>query len=465
MMRSLATKFTLAFLFVGIVGALSVSILTRDRTQDAFTQFVADKGRTTVVNILTSYYETNGSWNGVDSLFTQRDPTTDEPRDPIGVVDVDGMIVYGERPLLPNQKAPPELIQNGDQIIVNDKLVGFLIVARPLNPNGDINAPPPNSPEASFLNTLQDSTLLSLGVATTVALLLGFLLSRSLTKPIRALTRATQKMAKGELGHQVHIHSKDELGVLAQSFNQMNHDLSAALEARQQMTADVAHDLRTPLTVLRGYTEPLRDGSLQGSPELYGIMHEEVVHLQHLIDDLRTLSLADSGELPLQPRLVDPRALLERTALAYMSLAEESGVQLAVEAADDLPSISVDVERMTQVLRNLVSNALRYTPQGGRIVLGADGSGNGDFGDAQSKRFSTLTVSDTGSGIPVEDLSHIFDRFYRADKARSRGGGASGLGLAIVRSIVEAHGGTISVKSESQNGTIFTISIPVKIDR
>ena len=460
-MRSLATKFTLAFLLVGIVGALSVSILTRQQTQTAFNQFVADQGRSTVVNILTSYYEGNGSWAGVEILFSQRNPITDEPRKPIGVVSVDGTFVYGERPFQLNTKAPLELMQHGDPIIVADKLVGFLIVLPLPNGNGGFAEPPPDSPELRFLNTLQSSTLWGIGLAMLVALLLGALLARSLTKPIRALTQATKQMAKGGLGHQVNIRSQDELGILAHSFNQMSHDLSEAVEARQQMTADVAHDLRTPLTVLRGYTEPLRDGTLQGSSELYGIMHEEVVHLQHLIDDLRILSLADAGELPLQPRLVDPRALLERTALAYMALAEESGVQLTVEAADDLPSINVDVERMTQVLRNLVSNALRYTPHGGKIVLGAEVGENGHFGDAQYRRFITLTISDTGNGIPAEDLPHIFDRFYRADKARSRGGGASGLGLAIARSIVEAHKGTIAAVSVPQKGTTFIITLPI----
>ena len=449
-MRSLATKFTLAFLFVGIVGALSVSILARFQTENAFDQFIADQGRTTVVNILKSYYRGNGSWMGVESLFSQRNPETDEPHDPIGVVATDGTIFYGEGPLARNPKAPPDMIHNGDEIIVDGELVGFLVVAAPPNNNKVENQPPPqNSPESRFLDTLQGSTYLGLGGAAVLALLLGLILSRSLTKPIRELTQATQKLAKGALGQQVSNHSNDELGVLTQSFNQMSHDLAQAVESRQQMTADVAHDLRTPLTVLRGYTEPLRDGTLEGSPELYGIMHEEVVHLQHLIDDLRTLSLADAGELPLNRRTVDPRALLERTALAYMTLAEESGVQLVVEASDDLPAIRVDVERMTQVLHNLVSNALRFTPNGGRIVLGAEENG----------RLSTLTVTDTGSGIPAEDLPHIFDRFYRADKARSRGGGASGLGLAIVRSIVEAHGGDIFVQSQQHQGTSFTIEL------
>ena len=464
-MRSLATKFTLAFLFVGIVGALSVSVLARIQTENAFEEFISSQGQTSVVNDLTRYYDRNGSWEGVETLFSQPDPRMDEPFGPIGIVTVDGTIAYGEGPIFQSEKVSPDLLEQSDQIYVDNKLVGYLVVLSPPDRNPNPMQPPPNSPEERFLEALQGSTLLSLAGAAGLALLLGFILSRTLTRPIRELTVATQKMAKGELEHQVHIHSKDELGALAKSFNQMGHDLSEAIDARQQMTADVAHDLRTPLTVLRGYTEPLRDGTLMGSPELFNIMHEEVVHLQHLIDDLRTLSLADAGELPLEKRLVDPKALLERTALAFVALAEENGVHLAVEADDDLPSIRVDVERMTQVLRNLVSNALRYTPQGGRIVLGAAGNGNGRFNHPQHHHFTTLTVSDTGTGMPAEKIPHIFERFYRADKSRSRSGGGSGLGLAIARSIVEAHSGTIAVQSESQKGTTFTISIPEETDR
>jgi len=235
----------------------------------------------------------------------------------------------------------------------------------------------------------------------------------------------------------------------------MSNDLSRASQARKQMTADLAHDLRTPLSILRGYTEGLKEGRIDGSTKLYDIMHGEVEHLQRLVEDLRTLSLADASELTLNKRAVDPRALLERTALAYFMQAEEQGIQLKVEAAENLPSINVDTDRMTQVLNNLVSNALRYTHQG-ELALHAE---------AQGKQV-VFRVSDTGSGIPAEDVPYVFDRFYRVDKSRQRegtsyDGNSSGLGLAIAKAIVEAHGGSISVQSEVGKGTVFTIAIPV----
>ena len=219
---------------------------------------------------------------------------------------------------------------------------------------------------------------------------------------------------------------------------------------RKQMTADIAHDLRTPLTVLRGYTEGLRDGSIQGREDLYELLHQEVAHLQRLVEDLRTLSLADAGELPLQRRAVDPKALLERAGLAHVVLAKQKNVDLRVNAPETLPSVVVDLERMTQVLNNLVTNALRFTSEG-NITLSATAHSS----------FVTLQVADTGIGIAGDELHHIFDRFYRADRSRSRDELAqSGLGLAIAKAIVEAHDGTIQAESTPGKGSRFSIRLP-----
>jgi signal transduction histidine kinase len=215
------------------------------------------------------------------------------------------------------------------------------------------------------------------------------------------------------------------------------------------MTADIAHDLRTPLSIILGYTEALSDGKLPGTPEMYEVMHNEAQHLSHLIDDLRTLSLADAGELKLTRQQIWPQELLERSASAHLAQAQQQNVSLQVKAAADLPTIEVDPDRMAQVLGNLVSNALRYTPEGGRIVLSAESDSQAVY----------LQVQDNGDGIDPGDLPYIFNRFYRADKSRQQQKGESGLGLAIARSIVEAHGGAISVESGLGKGTTFTITL------
>jgi two-component system sensor histidine kinase BaeS len=189
-------------------------------------------------------------------------------------------------------------------------------------------------------------------------------LARTLTRPLHELTAATRAMAAGRLDQQVTVRSRDEIGALAASFNHMSADLARASHLRKQMTADLAHDLRTPLSILGGYTEGLKDGRFQPTPAMYTLMHGEVEHLQRLVEDLRLLSLADAGELSLNRRAVDPAALVERTGLAYMVQAEAQGLALRVEAAENLPSIMVDTDRITQVLNNLVSNALRHTSAG-----------------------------------------------------------------------------------------------------
>jgi signal transduction histidine kinase len=304
-----------------------------------------------------------------------------------------------------------------------------------------------NPQEAFYLRRIYQGLGWGTAGATLVALLLGVILVQFLTRPLRELIKATQAVAQGDLAQQVPIRSKDELGQLAASFNQMSADLAKATRLRRQMTADIAHDLRTPLTVLSGYLESLRDGVLQLSPAMLEAMSDEAQHLRRLVEDLRTLSLADAHELPLQRQPMAPSTLLERIAAKYAHAATQRQIQLSVQVDKPLPELQLDPERMAQVLGNLVSNALRYTQAGGTIVLSA----------RQKGQAILLEVEDSGTGIDPARLPYIFDRFYRADETRHQKEGESGLGLAIAKSIVEAHGGKIRVVSEPGQGTRFTI--------
>jgi signal transduction histidine kinase len=247
----------------------------------------------------------------------------------------------------------------------------------------------------------------------------------------------------------VEVRSQDELGELAASFNQMSADLKRSNQARKQMTADIAHDLRSPLSVILGYAEALADGKLLANPEIFDVMYREAGQLNHLIDDLRTLSLADAGELSLNLQQIAPQELLEDTRRAYQFQAQDKNISLRVEAQASTPRILVDPNRMTQVLGNLVGNALRFTPPGGEIVLGAEPIS----GAVQ------ISVRDSGTGIDAADLPIIFDRFYRSDQSRSHNG-ETGLGLAIARSLVEAQGGQITATSKPGE-TIFLIKFPL----
>jgi signal transduction histidine kinase len=260
-----------------------------------------------------------------------------------------------------------------------------------------------------------------------------------------------QALARGDLKQEVPVRSADELGDLTQAFNRLSADLARSNEQRRQMTADIAHDLRTPLTVINAYIDGLRDGVFKPTPERFEAMHTEAQHLQHLVEDLRTLSLADAGELPMQRVPVALPALLERLVAACALQAEASGIALRASSEPGLPEILADPERMMQVLGNLVTNALRHTPSGGRITLSAGMRGS----------VVALAVQDTGAGIAPEVLPNIFDRFYRGDSARSAQDGESGLGLAIAKSITEAHGGTLEVRSQPGRGMTFTVLLPV----
>jgi signal transduction histidine kinase len=300
-----------------------------------------------------------------------------------------------------------------------------------------------------YLNRTNQALLYAALGAALVALGLGTILARTLTHPLRDLTAAIRAMAKGDLKQHVQVTSRDELGELATAFNQMSADLDRLNLARRQMTANIAHDLRSPLTVIGGYVESMRDGVLKPTPERLDTIHAEVMHLQRLVEDLRTLSQADAGELRLNREPLAPLTLLERMAKSYTQLAAQKKVALEVQAQPNLPEIRLDPDRMAQVFGNLISNSLRYTPEGGQILLTA----------GQEKEALAFCVQDNGQGISAEALPYIFDRFYRADPARSQSS-ESGLGLAIARSIVEAHGGSISAESEEGKGTKIRMVFP-----
>lgn len=455
-MRSLTLKLTLAFLLVGLTGVILVTAFVSGLTRREFDQFVLDRVQRELVTEAVDYYRQAGTWEGLAAYLEQQeldqtgaaDPGS-MMRPPMLVFDSDGRLVAGSDGQGHIRGSGPGGLRLDTSralaVKVNDQVVGYVQFAGV--PRG---AGFRLSPETAFLQRINRAIVLSALSAGLLALLLGAVLAGAISRPVRELTTATKRLAGGDLGHQVPVRTNDEIGELAQSFNQMSTDLARSNQARRQMTADIAHDLRTPLSVILGYSEALSDGKLPGTPETFQAMHLQAQHLNRLIDDLRTLSLADAGQLSLDRRPVAPRSLLEHTALAYLPQAEARGIALQVEG-DEVPPVDVDLDRMVQVLGNLVANALRHTPDGGQVVLAASRQGDEAW----------LTVRDSGPGIPLEDLPHIFDRFYRGDKARTGDDGSSGLGLAIARSLVEAHGGRLSAENATGGGAVFTITLPL----
>ncbi len=466
-MKSISAKLTLAFLAISLIVIALAALFTWRTTVQEFETVVVERIRADFVAQVTVYYEDTGSWQGIiPRLFPfpagqegqpgqqppqpgQQNPNQpnqlrqDRPVSPVvfALANIDGQIIVPGGEYRPKTNVTTEVLAAGTPIIVDGETVGYALQTG--------KVPELSEVEQGYLDRTNQALLWASVVAMLIALVLGGLLARSLTRPIRDLTDATQAMASGDLEQKVPVRSQDELGDLTTSFNQMAADLARATQSRKQMTADIAHDLGTPLTVLGGYLEAMKEGVLESTPERIEVMHTEVTHLQHLVHDLRTLSLADAGQMSLNRQQVEAGALLRRVAASYQLQAEQHGINLGVKADDAPLSIHIDEERMAQALGNLVSNALRYTPEGGEVRMDVS---------AENGR-ALIVVRDTGVGITAEDLSHIFERFYRVDQARNLDAGESGLGLAITRAIVNAHGGEIAVESEVGQGTRFEIRL------
>jgi len=455
-MRSIAGKLTFAFLLVGLTGAILVAVIVQQQTRRAFDQFVLNQDQQTLVDYLIQYYQRNQQWVGVTETLAA---SAGQPTPPVHsderfrqdwkrfiLVGSDRRVVFSPQPGQVGQLVSDSELKNAYLLESAGQTAGWLLLD-PGPPKWEAG-----SAEGLFLQRVTGAVLLSALVAAALALVLGTLLAFTLTRTLRELTEATVAIAAGKLGRQVKVRSKDELGKLAASFNQMSVDLEKATQSRRQMTADIAHDLRSPLSVLTGYAEALSDGKLTGNAEIYQILDQETRHLGRLVDDLRTLSLADSGDLPLLMQDITPQELLTRAANAHRVQAEGKKIALQVEVDAGLPEIRVDIERMAQVLGNLLRNALRYTNEGGEIRLSAK----------LVTGMVYLAVADNGSGIASEELPFIFERSYRGDQARNQMEGETGLGLAIARSLVEAQGGKLSVESQLGVGTQFTIVLPIR---
>jgi len=295
--------------------------------------------------------------------------------------------------------------------------------------------------------------VISAGLAL-AAVLLGAaaLFSRRISKPIGRLTLAARTMAEGDLSVRVAGFGVREINELAEAFNSMAGSIAQADSRRRQLTADVAHELRTPLSILKGRLEGMQDGVYAPTPDQIALLLNETALLERLIEDLRLLAQADAGQLPLYAEQVCPQDLLQSVAAAFAPQAQSAGVCLQRAPICDLPELYADPQRISQVLGNLLSNALRHTPPGGTITLLA-------WTTPADSSYIFMSVQDTGMGIAAEELPHIFDRFWKADRARSRSGGA-GLGLAIARRIVDAHGGRIWASSAPGQGTTVAFALP-----
>ena len=277
---------------------------------------------------------------------------------------------------------------------------------------------------------------------------------RGVATPLAEVMNAADAVAEGDLSVRVPEERRGEFGRLAISFNHMVEELERSDQQRRNLTADVAHELRTPLHIIQGNLEGILDGVYEPTQEHLNATLDETRLLSRLVEDLRTLSLAEAGQLPLHLETVDVSELLADVCTSFSGQTEAAGIELRAESTASPLRVTADFSRLDQVLSNLMSNAIRHTPPGGTILLHA----------APIEGGVRIAVQDTGEGIPPEDLPYIFDRFWRGDRARTRGSGAgSGLGLAIARQLVRAHGGRIAVESAVGEGTTFTLELPAGV--
>jgi len=343
-----------------------------------------------------------------------------------------------------NERHPSDHLQEAISIQVDGEFVGAVLV-------GSMIDPVLNPADEDFLRSVNLSILVTAAAVGILALVLGSLLFRQITSPMRALSQAAEAIAAGQLGRRVEVETDDEIGLLAESFNQMAESLAQAEVQRRNMVADIAHELRTPLTIVQGNLEALLDGVYDLNLENVAAIHRQSTLLSRLVADWRDLALAEAGQLQLEWGLVNLAELITQVNEGLETQAQDKGVTLQVNIPGEISPISGDEQRLKQVLFNLLSNALRHTPSGGTITT---------IAEIKEDRV-VIRVRDTGSGIPTEDLPHIFDRFYRADRSRARSTGGSGLGLAIAKRIIEMHSGQIWVESWLGVGSTFAFSLPM----
>ena len=306
--------------------------------------------------------------------------------------------------------------------------------------------------EQAFLNGVRNSLWIAALVAILTGVGLGYFFSRLISEPMRQLTLAARKVATGDFSQRVSTKTDDEIGEVSVAFNTMAEQLETKEKSRRQLLADIAHELRNPLSIIQGNLEAWLDGVITPAPDQVASVYDETVLLSRLITDLRDLSLAEAGQLKLYQKATELSEFIFAEIASVQTRCQEKQISISAELPTGLPLVLIDKDRIHQVLHNLVDNALRYTATGGTIKIGADYT---------RPDWVTVSVSDTGAGIAPKDLPHVFDHFYKADRSRQRGHGGAGIGLAMVKLVVELHGGTVWVKSRKGKGTTFYFTLPV----
>jgi len=443
-------KLFLSYLVIILVSVSLVAVIVRRGAVNEVRAFMFRGGMyglSGLADNLEGYYQTNGSWNGVQSIFnsmhTGMQGMGGMMNQRLRLADASGTVILDTQNAGIGNKLSQSELNVAIPLTVNGETVGYLFTAGGVGFAGN---------EQAVLNRLNRGVLFAGLVAAALGLVLSIALAYTLLRPVHGLTFAARKLAEGDLTQRVEVQGNDELATLGRTFNQMADSLQQAEESRRAMTADIAHELRTPLAVQRANLEALQDGVYPLTVENLTPVIEQNYLLTHLVEDLQTLALADAGQIVLERVPTDLSSLAERVLDLFQPQATAHQVRLVFSPpSSTLPPLLLDPIRLEQMLTNLLSNALRYTPPDGHIEVAI----------AALSKIVRITVRDSGSGIPEDALPFIFDRFYRVDKSRSREQGGSGLGLAIARNLARAHGGDLTATNHASGGALFTLTLPI----
>lgn len=458
MIHRLQFKLLVSFVAVIAIAMGMVFIFVSHNAQSEFQQFGMqyDEARFGKVEFeLNRYYLEHGNWGGIQSLVEQWGNLYDRHiilTDSAHLVVADSENIlqgqlytsYGGRALSVNTLTGGYNQDSGSSPSAGDTLIGTLYIDSATPADAEFPAP------ASLTPSIERFLFWGGGLALAVALLISWFLSRRILSPVQSIIQATEGLSRGDLSQRVMIADKGELGTMATAFNSMAGELEHSRKLQHNMIADIAHELRTPLSNINGYLEAVQDGVVKPDMPTINTLTEETRLLSRLVNDLQELSLAEIGELRLQKTRSDIRDVIQQSIRAIGRHARTKGIKIKAVLGQSLPLVNIDIQRMGQVFNNLLENAVTHSENGDTITVKAE----------HLSGFVEISIEDTGEGMPEAELKYVFDRFYRVDKSRSRHTGGSGLGLSIVKGLVEAHGGTIRVSSTVGKGTIFTFKIP-----
>lgn len=473
-MNRLWVRLTLVFTLITLVTLGVVAVMANMRAGEAFRFYLSyrDPWRyEPLVQALALYYKTYGSWQGVEVLLErwqevetilQQMPGMSQPmmrrmlgmtfpggsRVQLVLTDATGRVLYDRMQKHPGRRLTPDEAAAAIDIEVDGKVVGRVVVALPIQ--SAILGPI----EQRFFDRLRQVLLAGAILAGVLGVLLGVAFSRTLSAPLQRLAVAARAVANRDFSRRVEVGGSAEIAEVSQAFNEMAAALEQAEQLRKNLMADVAHELRTPLSVLQGNLQAILDDVYTLDKAEIARLYDQTRLLARLVDDLRELALADAGQLHMNLQPTDVSQVLRSTVAHLTPAAEAQEVKLTLQVPEGLPLVHADSDRIAQVLHNLLVNALRHTHAGGAITVSAIATNEG----------VEITVADTGEGIAPEDLPFVFERFWRADPARSRNEhwpGGSGLGLSIAQSLVKAHGGRIWAESTLGKGSTFHFTLPL----